>query len=116
MHVLRPKTVAESQAETTRLARRLFLSPRPQRMLFPILAFAFMESYLLVYPAVDAGRVAVGAIAIALPACIAAVATVPVAERLRGRMCNRHPPKVARNVTRRFPARQFDALIDAALG
>jgi len=86
MHVLRPKTVAESQAETTRLARRLFLSPRPQRMLFPILAFAFMESYLLVYPAVDAGRVAVGAVAIALPACIAAVATVPVAERLGGRM------------------------------
>src|SRR6266581_4524181 len=86
MHVLRPKTVAESQAETTRLARRLFLSPRPQRMLFPILAFALMESYLLVYPALDAGRVAVGAVAIALPACIAAVATVPVAERLGGRM------------------------------
>src|SRR3989442_11292648 len=86
MHVLRPKTVAESQAETTRLARRLFLSPRPQRMLFPILAFALMESYLLVYPAVDAGRVAVGAVAIALPAFIAAVATVPVAERLGGRM------------------------------
>src|SRR2546428_4510548 len=86
MHVLRPKTVAESQAETTGLARRLFLSPRPQRMLFPILAFALMESYLLVYPAVDAGRVAIGAVAIALPAFIAAVATVPVAERLGGRM------------------------------
>src|SRR6266508_4037910 len=86
MQARRPTTVGESQAETTRLARRLFLSPRPQRMVVPILAFAIVEAYLLVYPSLDARRVAVGAVAIALPACVAALATVPVAERLGGRM------------------------------
>src|SRR6266508_1709238 len=85
MQARRPTTVGESQAETTRLARRLFLSPRPQRMVVPILAFAIVEAYLLVYPSLDARRVAVGAVAIALPACVAALATVPVAERLGGR-------------------------------
>jgi len=86
MQARRPTTVAESQAETTRLARRLFLSPRPQRMVVPILAFAAVEAYLLVYPSLDAGRVVVGTVAIALPACVAALGTVPVAERLGGRM------------------------------
>ena len=86
MHVVRPKTAGESHAETTRMARRLFISPRPRRMVLPILAFAVMEAYLLVYPALDAPRVAVGSIAIALPAFVSAVATVPVAERLGGRM------------------------------
>jgi putative membrane protein len=86
MHVLRAKTVAESHAETTRMARRLFVSPPASRMILPILAFSVMESFLLVYPALDAARVAVGAIGIVLPAYIAGLATVPVAERLGGRM------------------------------
>ncbi len=86
MHVLRAKTVAESHAETTRMARRLFVSPPASRMILPILAFSVMQSFLLVYPALDAARVAVGAIGIALPAYIAGLATVPVAERLGGRM------------------------------
>ncbi|TMA06621.1 MAG: DUF2070 family protein, partial [Methanobacteriota archaeon] len=86
MHVLRAKTVAESHAETTRMARRLFVSPPAQRMVLPILAFALMESFLLVYPALDGVRVAWGALAIALPAYISGYATVPLAERLGGRM------------------------------
>src|SRR2546427_8947851 len=86
MHVLRAKTVAESHAETTRMARRLFVSPPAQRMVLPILAFSLMESFLLVYPSLDGWRVAWGALAFALPAYLAAYATVPLAERLGGRM------------------------------
>ena len=86
MHVFRPKTVGESHAETTRIARRLFVSPPPPRMLLPILAFSAMEAFLLVYPILDAWRVALGTAAIALPAYAAAVATKPAAEALGGRM------------------------------
>ncbi len=86
MHVLRPKTVAESHAETTRMARRLFVSPPAQRMVLPILVFSLMESFLLIYPALDGWRVVWGAVAIAVPAYVAAYATVPLAERLGGRM------------------------------
>jgi putative membrane protein len=86
MHVFRPKSVAESHAETTRIARRLFVSPPPLRMLLPILAFSAMESFLIVYPSLDAARVAVGTAVFALPAYIAAVATKPAAEALGGRM------------------------------
>ena len=86
MHVLRPKSVAESHAETTRIARRLFVSPPPQRMVLPILAFSIMEAFLLVYPRLDATRVALGSAAIALPAYAAALATKPAAEALGGRM------------------------------
>ncbi|HYT01136.1 MAG TPA: DUF2070 family protein [Thermoplasmata archaeon] len=86
MHALRPKTVGESHVETTRMARRLFVSPPPRRMLLPILLFSIMESYLLVYPKLDAARVAEGALAIALPAYVAALGTVSVAEQLGGRM------------------------------
>src|SRR5207245_1374553 len=91
MHVLRAKTVAESHAETTRMARRLFVSPPAQRMVLPILAFSLMESFLLEYPSLDGGRTLLGAIAIALPAYIAGIATVPVPERLGGRMYFRRP-------------------------
>jgi len=86
MRVFRPKTVGESHAETTRMARRLFVAPPPARMVLPILAFAAMEAYLLVYPALDAMRVFLGTFAIALPAYAAALLTVPVAEGLGGRM------------------------------
>jgi putative membrane protein len=81
-----PKTVAESHAETTRMARRLFTAPRPRRMVLPILAFAIMEAYLLVYPAVDWTRVAVGSLAMVLPAYAAALLTKPAALALGGRM------------------------------
>ena len=81
-----PKTVAQSHAETTRMARRLFTSPRPRRMVLPILAFSAMESFLLVYPAVDVLRIGLGAVAIALPAYAAALLTKPVALALGGRM------------------------------
>ncbi len=81
-----PKTVAESHAETTRMARRLFAAPRPRRMVLPILAFSLMEAYLLVYPAADWARVATGTLAIALPAYAAALLTRPVARALGGRM------------------------------
>ena len=81
-----PKTVAESHAETTRMARRLFSAPSPRRMVLPILAFSIMESYLLVYPALDWGRIAVGTLVIALPAYAAALLTMPVARALGGRM------------------------------
>lgn len=86
MRVFRPKTVAESHAETTRMARRLFVAPSPRRMVLPILAFSIVEAYLLVYPALDWGRVAFGTIAIALPAYASALLTKPAAESLGGRM------------------------------
>lgn len=86
MHVFRAKTAGESHAETTRMARRLFVSPPPRRMLVPIVAFSLMESYLLVFPALDAARVLLGGIAIGVPALIAAYATVPLANELGGRM------------------------------
>ena len=86
MHVFRAKTVGESHAETTRMARRLFVSPPARHMVAPILVFSVMESFLLVYPSLDAGRVLVGTSVIALPAYVAALATVPVAERLGGKM------------------------------
>ncbi len=81
-----PKSVAESHAETTRMARRLFVAPPPRRMVLPMLAFSIMEAFLLVYPTVNWGRIAVGALAIALPAYAAALVTKPVALALGGRM------------------------------
>src|SRR5205823_6871251 len=86
MHVFRAKTAGESHAETTRIARRLFVSPPPQRMVLPIVAFSLMESYLLVYPGLDGFRVLLGGAAVGVPAFLAALATVPVADRLGGRM------------------------------
>ena len=86
MHVRRGKTVGESHAETTRMARRLFVSPPARRMVLPILVFSIMEAFLLVYPALDGWRVVLGTAAIALPAYASAVATVPLAERLGGKM------------------------------
>lgn len=86
MRVFRPKTVAESHAETTRMARRLFVAPPPRRMVLPILAFSIMEAYLLVYPALDWGRVLLGTAAIAVPAYASALLTKPVAAGLGGRM------------------------------
>ncbi len=86
MERFRAKTVAESHAETTRMARRLFTSPSPRRMVLPLLAFSAMESFLVVYPALDWGRIAVGVLAIALPAYASALLTKPVAMALGGRM------------------------------
>ncbi|HYY48384.1 MAG TPA: DUF2070 family protein [Thermoplasmata archaeon] len=86
MHVFRAKTAGESHAETTRIARRLFVSPPPRRMVLPILAFSLMEAYLLVYPGLDGFRVLVGGAAVAVPAFLSAAATVPLANRLGGRM------------------------------
>ena len=79
MDRLLPRTVAESHADTTRMARRLFKSPPPRRMVLPILAFSIMEAFLLDYPSVDVVRVGLGALAIALPAYAAALLTKPVA-------------------------------------
>ncbi len=81
-----PKTVAESHAETTRMARRLFTSPHPRRMVLPILAFSLMEAFLLGYPGVDLVRIGMGTLAIALPAYVAALLTKPFALALGGRM------------------------------
>ncbi len=81
-----PKTVAESHAETTRMARRLFTSPHPRRMVLPILAFSIMEAFLLGYPGVDVVLIALGTLAIALPAYAAALLTKPMALALGGRM------------------------------
>ncbi|MFA5897166.1 MAG: DUF2070 family protein, partial [Thermoplasmata archaeon] len=78
--------MAESHAETTRMARRLFVAPPPRRMVLPILAFSIMEAYLLVYPALDWGRVLLGTAAIAVPAYASALLTKPVAAGLGGRM------------------------------
>ena len=86
MHVFRAKTAGASYAETTRMARRLFVSPAPKRIVLPILAFSLMESFLLVYPALDGTRVLLGTLAIAGPAYVSALATVPLANRLGGRM------------------------------
>src|SRR2546421_3774515 len=86
MHVFRAKTAGESHAETTRIARRLFVSPAPRRIALPIIAFSLMEAYLLVYPALEGPRVLLGSAAIGIPALIAAFATVPLANRLGGRM------------------------------
>src|SRR5712691_186816 len=86
MQALRGKTVGESHAETTRMARRLFVAPPPRRIGLPILAFSIMESFLLVYPSLDGARILVGTAAIGIPAFVSAVATVPVAERLGGKM------------------------------
>ena len=81
-----PTTVAQSHAETTRMARRLFVAPRPRRMILPILAFSIMEAYLLVFPSLDWVRVAWGTLAVAGPAFVAALLTQPVARSLGGRM------------------------------
>ncbi len=81
-----PTSVAESHAETTRMARRLFVAPPPRRMALPMLAFSIMEAFLLGYPAVDWGRIAVGTFAIVLPAYAAALLTKPAALALGGRM------------------------------
>ena len=86
MHVVRAKTVGESHAETTRMARRLFVSPPPRRMVVPIVAFSVMESFLVVYPSLDGVRVLLGSLAVGIPALIAAFGTVPLANRLGGRM------------------------------
>ncbi len=86
MHRILPKTVAESHAETTRMARRLFVSPSPRRMVLPILAFSLMEAFLLGYPAVDGIRIAWGTVAIAAPAFAAALLSKPAALALGGRM------------------------------
>src|SRR5438132_1318514 len=86
MHVFRAKTAGESHAETTRIARRLFVSPAPRRIVPAILAFSVMEAYLLVYPALDGVRVLLGGVAIGVPALLAAFGTVPLANRLGGRM------------------------------
>jgi len=82
----RAKTAGESHAETTRIARRLFVSPPPRRMAIPIVAFSIMESFLIVYPALDGARVLLGAAAIGIPAFFAAFGTVPLANQLGGRM------------------------------
>lgn len=68
------------------MARRLFVAPPPRRMVLPILAFSIMEAYLLVYPALDWGRVLLGTAAIAVPAYASALLTKPVAAGLGGRM------------------------------
>ena len=64
----KPKTVAESHAETTRMARRLFTSPSPRRMVAPILAFSLMEAFFVRFPATDPVQIVLGAIAISVPA------------------------------------------------
>src|SRR5256886_15033212 len=93
MHVFRAKTAGESHAETTRIARRLFVSPSPRRIAPPIIAFSLMEAYLLVYPGLDGSRVLLGSAAIGIPALLAALATVPLADRLGGRVyCRRSFP------------------------
>lgn len=81
-----PKTVAESHAETTRMARRLFTSPPPRRMVLPILAFSLMEAFLLGYPSLNLVRIGIGTVAVALPAYAAALLTKPAALALGGRM------------------------------
>src|SRR5437867_12057318 len=45
-----------------------------------------MEAYLLVYPALDGVRVLLGGVAIGIPAFVSAFGTVPLANRLGGRM------------------------------
>src|SRR5256885_14294058 len=91
MHVGRTKTAGESHAETTRIARRLFVSPAPRRIVPAILAFSVMEAYLLVYPALDGVRVLLGGVALGLPAFVAAFRTGPLANRLGGRVYFRRP-------------------------
>ena len=83
---IRVKTAAQSQAETTVMARRLFMSPAPRRMVLPILVFSGMEAFLLGFPALDVPSFAWAFAAIALPAYVAAAGTVPLAEALGGRM------------------------------
>src|SRR5256885_12862150 len=91
MHVGRTKTAGESHAETTRIARRLFVSPAPRRIVPAILAFSVMEAYLLVYPALDGVRVLLGGVAIGVPAFVAAFRTVPLANPLGRRVDFRRP-------------------------
>jgi len=86
MKLLRPKTAAQSQAETTRMARRLFKAPAPRRILLPIAAFSAMQGFLLVYPRFDGPGVLAATLAFALPAYAAAGLTGPVADALGGRM------------------------------
>ncbi|HKZ88794.1 MAG TPA: DUF2070 family protein [Thermoplasmata archaeon] len=82
----RPQDPAQSQAETTRMARRLFVSPPPRRMIVPIVAFSAMGGYLVSFPSLDPVTVLRGALAILLPALGAAGLTAPLAESLGGRM------------------------------
>ncbi len=86
MNRIFPKTVGESHVETTRMARRLFLAPAPRRMVPPLVVFSIMESYLLVFPQLDAVRIFWGSLAIGVPAFVAALTTQPIASVLGGRM------------------------------
>ena len=86
MKILRPKTAAQSQAETTHMARRLFVAPAPRRIVAPLVAFSAMEGFLLQFPRLDPTAVGLAAIAIGAPAFLSAGLTVPVAEALGGRM------------------------------
>jgi len=68
------------------MARRLFVSPPPRRMIVPIVAFSAMGGYLVSFPSLDPVTVLRGALAILLPALGAAGLTAPLAESLGGRM------------------------------
>ncbi|MBI2537593.1 MAG: hypothetical protein HYW06_11670 [Gemmatimonadetes bacterium] len=78
MQLLRPKTAAQSQAETTHMARRLFVSPPPRRMILPIAVFSAMEGFLLFFPSLDLGRFLAAAFAIA-PAKLRILSTLSTA-------------------------------------
>jgi len=79
-------TAAQSQAETTHMARRLFVSPRPRRLVLPILAFSLMGSFLLSYPRLDPMPILIGTLAIGVPASVSAALTSPLARALGGSM------------------------------
>ena len=51
MSGLRGKTAEESQADTSLLSRRIFSSPRPRRMVGPILGVSLLAAVLLTLPA-----------------------------------------------------------------
>ncbi len=82
----RGKTAQESQADTTRITRRMFRAPNARRMVIPIGALSLLAGFLVDFPNVRWNAVLLAVVAFAIPAFASIAATVPLATVLGGRM------------------------------
>lgn len=78
------KTAAESEADTSLLSRRIFSSPKPVKMVLPILAVSLLTAGVLAAPAASWDAFARYLLGVSLPVYGSAVLTVPVARGLGG--------------------------------
>lgn len=79
------KTAEQAQADTSLLARRIFSSPKPRRMVGPIAGVSILGALLVTPPPFALEAIAVNALVLAIPAYGSAALTVPVARGLGGR-------------------------------